>query len=156
MSKRRTRCPHCGADFEQWDNPKPVVDILIEMDGNIVLIKRKQPPYGWAIPEGFWESTTSWVDYGESVESAVRREAREETSLEIENLRQFHVYSDPQRDPRQHTISTVFTATGLGIPRASDNAVDFGLFTEKILPPDLAFDHAQILKDFFTHRGDLR
>jgi ADP-ribose pyrophosphatase YjhB (NUDIX family) len=140
--KRKIQCPHCGGKFEIWDNPKPVVDIIIEMDGGIVLIKRKNPPFGWAIPGGF-------VDYGETVEHAARREALEETGLEVDDLRQFHVYSDPHRDGRVHTISTVFTARGRGIPRAADDAVNIGVFTRDKLPSDLAFDHPDILRDYF-------
>ena len=140
--KRTIRCPHCGGEFEIHDNPKPVVDIIIEMNGGVVLIKRKNPPFGWAIPGGF-------VDYGETVEHAARREAREETGLEVDDLRQFRVYSDPHRDGRVHTISTVFTGRGRGVPRAADDAVDIGVFTRHKLPPDLAFDHPEILRDYF-------
>src|SRR3989304_1636029 len=98
-----TTCPDCGTAVPP-KNPFPTVDIIIEIEGKgIVLIRRKNPPYGWAIPGGF-------VDYGESIENAAVREALEETSLKVELLRQFHVYSSPDRDPRFHTISTVFTA----------------------------------------------
>jgi ADP-ribose pyrophosphatase YjhB (NUDIX family) len=101
-------------------NPVPTVDIIIEIereDGQqgIVLIKRKNPPYGWAIPGGF-------VDYGESLEEAAVREAKEETSLDIQLKRQMFTYSDPKRDPRQHTISTIYVATALGRPKAQDDA----------------------------------
>lgn len=143
--KRRITCPHCQRDIEIWDSPKPVVDILIEMDEGIVLIKRKNPPYGWAIPGGF-------VDYGESVEEAAVREAKEETGLDINDLRQFHVYSDPRRDDRMHTISTVFIARGRGAPRASDDAAEIGIFSRDHLPRDLAFDHPSILNDYFSGR----
>jgi 8-oxo-dGTP diphosphatase len=142
MVKRRLKCPHCMQGIEIWDNPKPVVDAIIEIGGGIVLINRKNPPYGWAIPGGF-------VDYGESVEEAVRREAKEETSLELTNLRQFRVYSDPRRDDRVHTISTVFIASAIGTPHAADDAADIGIFTKATLPPDLAFDHPQILRDYY-------
>lgn len=118
------------------------VDIIIEIEDGVVLIKRKNPPYGWAIPGGF-------VDYGESLESAAEREAREETGLDIENLHQFHTYSEPGRDPRGHTISTVFIAKGKGIPRASDDAIDIGIFTKENLPEDIAFDHKKILENYF-------
>ncbi len=119
MSKRTILCPHCSRQIELFDNPKPVVDILIEYGGGVILIKRKNPPNGWAIPGGF-------VDYGESVEAAAIREAREETGLELSGLRQFHVYSDPRRDQRVHTISTVFIAQGQGTPRAQDDALELG------------------------------
>jgi len=122
--------------------PRITVDIIIEVEGGIVLIKRKNPPYGWAIPGGF-------VDYGESLETAAVREAKEETGLDIEDLHQFHTYSDPGRDPRGHTISTVFIARAKGIPRASDDAADIGVFAEDNLPKDIAFDHRDILRDYF-------
>ena len=127
-------------------NPIPTVDIIIELQGRgIVLIKRKNPPYGWALPGGF-------VDYGESLEEAAVREAREETSLEVELLRQFHTYSDPGRDPRFHTLSTVFIARAQGEPRPADEATEIGVFKSESLPKDLAFDHARILEDYFEER----
>ncbi|MDD5476268.1 MAG: NUDIX domain-containing protein, partial [Syntrophales bacterium] len=86
----KTACPHCGGTIERYRNPTPTVDIIIEIDGGIVLVLRKNKPIGWAIPGGF-------VDYGESLEEAARREALEETSLLVENLRQLHTYSDPRR-----------------------------------------------------------
>ncbi len=118
------------------------VDCIIEIDGKVVLIRRKNPPYGWAIPGGF-------VDEGETVEDAVRREMKEETNLSLHNLRQFHVYSDPARDPRGHTVSVVFTATGKGTPRAGDDAKKLSLFLEGSLPGDITFDHKKILSDYF-------
>lgn len=143
MKKRTLACPRCGEPIEIYDNPKPVVDIIIRLGAGIVLIRRKNPPHGWAIPGGF-------VDYGETVEQAALREAWEETNLELRDLRQFHVYSDPRRDTRVHTISTVFTAEGLGQPQAGDDAADFGVFTRDTLPADLAFDHPAILADYFA------
>jgi ADP-ribose pyrophosphatase YjhB (NUDIX family) len=123
-------------------NPVPTVDIIIDIAGKIVLIKRKNPPAGWAIPGGF-------IDYGESAEAAARREAKEETGLDITGLRQFHTYSEPERDPRQHTLSVVFVAKARGKPRACDDATDIGLFDQDTLPAKLAFDHRQILDDYF-------
>jgi ADP-ribose pyrophosphatase YjhB (NUDIX family) len=96
-------------------NPVVTVDAIIEIDGGIVLIKRKNPPAGWAIPGGF-------VDYGETLEEAVCREMEEETGLNVNLSRQFHTYSDPKRDPRHHTISTIFIATASGEPNAGDDA----------------------------------
>ncbi|HEB50458.1 MAG TPA: NUDIX hydrolase [Desulfobulbus sp.] len=135
------RCPHCGAEIPVYRNPVPTVDIIIETGGGIVLIKRKNPPHGWALPGGF-------VDYGESFEEAAVREAREETGLDVRLVRQFHTYSDPDRDPRQHTASTVFIATAQGSPRGADDAAEAAIFTRDNLPP-LVFDHARILADYF-------
>jgi 8-oxo-dGTP diphosphatase len=126
-------------------NPLPTVDIIIEVQGGIVLIERKNPPPGWAIPGGF-------VDYGESLEDAAKREAKEETSLDIKDLRQFHTYSKPDRDPRFHTISTVYVAHGVGMPQAADDAQNIKICTDKNLPKDLAFDHRKILIDYFTFK----
>ncbi|HDD64691.1 MAG TPA: NUDIX domain-containing protein [Firmicutes bacterium] len=125
-----------------YRNPIPTVDIIIEVEGGIILIKRKNPPFGWALPGGF-------VDYGESVEEAAIREAKEETGLDIKELKQFRVYSRPDRDPRLHTISTVFIAKGEGTPKASDDAKDIGIFNKENLPENIAFDHKKILGDYF-------
>jgi len=129
----------------QWRQPKLTVDVIIDVGGKVVLIKRRNPPPGWAIPGGF-------VDYGETLEQAVAREAKEETSLDLADLRQFHVYSDPGRDPRHHTVTLVFTAQGRGEPKAADDAQEIGLFTLDRLPEPLAFDHRQILDDYFSRR----
>ncbi|MEW6419409.1 MAG: NUDIX hydrolase [Nitrospirota bacterium] len=126
-------------------NPIPTVDIIIEYNRGIVLIKRKNPPEGWALPGGF-------VDYGESLETAAMREAKEETGLDVELLRQFHTYSDPKRDPRHHTITTVFIAKAEGKAIAGDDAKGIGIFTKGTLPEQIAFDHRDILKDYFTGR----
>jgi len=126
-------------------NPFCTVDAIIEVEDGIILIKRKNPPPGWAIPGGF-------VDYGESLEDAVVREAKEETGLDIELVRQFHTYSDPKRDPRHHTISTVYIAKASGQPRAGDDAKEVRIFTKDSLPQDLAFDHRQILEDYFSRK----
>jgi len=120
------------------------VDIIIEVESKgIVLIKRKNPPYGWAIPGGF-------VDYGESLEEAALREAKEETNLDVQFLRQFHTYSAPNRDPRHHSISTVFIAKAKGIPKAKDDALEIGIFNASNLPEEIAFDHREILRDYFS------
>jgi O-acetyl-ADP-ribose deacetylase (regulator of RNase III)/ADP-ribose pyrophosphatase YjhB (NUDIX family) len=123
-------------------NPIPTVDIIIETEKGILLIKRKNPPYGWAIPGGF-------VDYEESLENAAIREAKEETNIDIIDLKQFHTYSKPGRDPRFHTISTVFTAKATGIPKAGDDADKIGIYTQQNLPDDIAFDHRDILSEYF-------
>lgn len=140
--KDRILCPHCGKEVEKYRNPFPTVDAIIEMeDRGIVLIKRKNPPFGWALPGGF-------VDYGESLESAALREAEEETSLKVELRYLLGAYSDPARDPRHHTISVVFVVRGKGEPRAADDAEDIGIFDLNSLPRRLAFDHEKILKDY--------
>ena len=143
MPKKTIRCPKCGNEVEIYQNPLPTVDIIIEIEPNgIVLIKRKNPPYGWAIPGGF-------VDYGESLEEAAVREAKEETNLDVKLVKQFHTYSDPKRDPRHHSISTVYIAKGKGIPKAKDDALEIGIFDKSNLPDEIAFDHRSILKDYF-------
>ncbi|MGE5215569.1 MAG: NUDIX domain-containing protein [Chloroflexota bacterium] len=127
-------------------NPLLTVDIIIELArGEIVLIERKNPPHGWALPGGF-------VDYGESVENAAVREAREETSLDVKLTEQFYTYSDPARDARHHTVSTVFIASAHGVPRGADDAKAARPFGEVNLPTPLAFDHAQILRDYFVFK----
>lgn len=150
MARRTIRCPKCQTEIEIYRNPIPTVDIIIEMEqGGIVLIKRKNPPYGWAIPGGF-------VDYGESLEEAAVREAMEETNLKVENLRQFRAYSDPDRDPRHHTISNVYIAKAKGKPEARDDALAIGVFTESSLPEEIAFDHRKILADYFQSLPERR
>ncbi len=138
----RILCPYCGKEVERYKNPFPTVDIVIEMEGGIVLIRRKNPPYGWALPGGF-------VDYGETLEMAAIREAKEETSLDIELISQIGAYSDPKRDPRRHTISVVFQARAKGRACASDDAIEIDIFNRDNLPDDLAFDHDRILSDYF-------
>lgn len=138
------KCPHCNTEIESHRNPTPTVDIIIEIGDQIVLIERKNPPYGWALPGGF-------VDYGESYETAALREAEEETNLKVNDLRQFHTYSNPGRDPRGHTASTVFIGKADGAPTAGDDAARVELFTRDKLPT-LAFDHAEILADYFKSR----
>jgi len=132
--------------MSEHKNPFPTVDIIIEVEGGIVLIERKNPPHGWAIPGGF-------VDYGETVEAAAVREAKEETGLVVRLTGLLGVYSDPTRDPRSHTISTVFVASAAGRPVADDDAADAGVFTEDTLPGDIAFDHREILEDYFKTRN---
>jgi ADP-ribose pyrophosphatase YjhB (NUDIX family) len=143
MPKKTIRCSKCGNEIEVYQNPIPTVDIIIEIESKgIVLIKRKNPPYGWAIPGGF-------VDYGESLEKAAVREAKEETNLNVKLIRQFHTYSDPKRDPRHHSISTAYIAKAKGIPKAKDDALEIGIFIESNLPDEIAFDHREILRDYF-------
>lgn len=141
-------CPACGATVKTFRNPFPTVDVIIHVGDKIVLIERRNEPKGWALPGGF-------VDYGESLETAVRREAREETGLELSCLRQFGAYSDPARDPRQHNISVVFTAEGVGELNAGDDAVRALLFPLYALPEPLCFDHGRILDDYRRGAGPM-
>jgi 8-oxo-dGTP diphosphatase len=141
MSFAALTCPACGTQVNKYRNPFPTVDIIIEFQDGIVLIERKNPPHGWALPGGF-------VDYGESLEAAAVREAREETSLEVHNLRLLGCYSDPKRDNRMHTISTVYVADGSGQIQAADDAANVGIYQLENLPEPLCFDHAAILKDY--------
>jgi len=146
MMGKKVICPNCGGEIETFKNPVPTVDIIIEIpDKGIVLIERKNQPFGWALPGGF-------VDYGESLEDAAKREAQEETSLVIDLDGQFHTYSEPGRDPRHHTISTVYRATAHGTPKAADDAKGIGVFSEDNIPYPLAFDHERILQDYFKMR----
>ena len=148
MLSTQKKCPHCGQRVWEYRNPLPTVDIIIELEQKgIVLIKRRNPPYGWALPGGF-------VDYGESLEDAAIREAKEETSLDVVLIEQLHTYSDPGRDLRHHTITTVYVARATGHPRAADDAQEIGIYTEESLPESLAFDHAQILSDYFNWKRD--
>jgi len=136
------QCPRCSADITVYSNPVPTVDIIIETQGGFVLIERKNEPYGWAIPGGF-------VDYGESVADAAIREAREETSLDVNLQAALGVYSNPSRDPRQHTISTVFIASARGMPAAGDDAKNAAVYTNlKEIPHTVVFDHRKILEDY--------
>jgi len=130
----------------KYRNPLVTVDVIIELNTNIVLIERKNPPLGWALPGGF-------VDYGESLEASAVREAKEETSLDIRLVEQFHSYSDPNRDPRHHTVTTVFIAKANCTPKSADDAKNIGVFTQKNLPTPIAFDHAKIISDYFQYKN---
>jgi len=130
----------------EYRSPLITVDIIIEINGGIVLIERSNPPHGWALPGGF-------VDYGESLEDAARREAKEETSLDVYLEEQLHSYSAPTRDPRHHTITTVFVARAQGTPKAADDAKKAVLFTKDKLPVPLVFDHARIVADYRRYKN---
>jgi ADP-ribose pyrophosphatase YjhB (NUDIX family) len=146
MAQRIIQCPRCRNEIKVYQNPMLTVDIIIEIGTKgIILIKRKNPPYGWALPGGF-------VDYGESLEEAAVREAKEETDLDVKLIAQLHTYSDPKRDPRHHSISTVYIAKTKGIPQAKDDAIEIGIFNESSLPDEIAFDHRSILKDYFKSK----
>lgn len=126
--------------------PYVTVDAIIERPDGIVLIERSNPPYGWALPGGF-------VDYGESLELAVVREVKEETGLDFANVRQFHAYSDPERDPRFHTISTVFIGDGKGTPKFGSDAKGLKVVAHhELLNLDYAFDHKKVITDYLDRR----
>ena len=158
--KKVTFCIKDGRTFQMFDKalrgyvrhvqeklgpgPYVTVDIIIERKEGIILIERSNPPYGWALPGGF-------LDYGESLEEAAIREAKEETNLDLVNLRQFHTYSKPSRDPRFHTVSTVFIAKGKGRPQSGDDAKGLKIIREdEFLQLDYAFDHKQIIEDYLN------
>jgi len=135
--------------------PRPVcppiaADVIAEIGNQIVLIERRNFPFGWAIPGGF-------VDVGEAVEDAAVRELREETTLEVELRALLGVYSRPDRDPRGHTVTVVYVGRAQGEPRAADDAKAIGLFAPEAPPAPLAFDHAEILADYlrFIRTGEL-
>ncbi len=150
MGKVRA-CPHCGGEIEVYRNPAPTVDVVIvtalpEGGEGVVLIERSNPPLGWALPGGF-------IDYGETCEQAAVREMKEETGLDVRLTGLLGVYSDPDRDPRRHTMSVVYTGEPEDPARlkAGDDAAG-----AKVFPlgewPELAFDHARILADFLARR----
>ena len=141
-------CPHCKTTLEEWKQPKLTVDVIVENDeGHVLLILRKNPPHGWAIPGGF-------VDYGETLESAAVRELKEETGLDVTLTAQFHTYSDPHRDPRHHTVTTVFLGRSTGEPEAGDDATLARFFPLAALPDPLVFDHKSVLGDLERFRRD--
>ncbi len=129
--------------------PLLTVDAFIRTPDGIVLIKRKNPPYGWALPGGF-------VEVGETVEDAVVREAEEETGLQIRDLWLVGVYSDPARDPRFHTVSVVYGATAVGRPKGQDDAAEAAVFKDDDLPDNIVFDHSKIISDFLRLEGEFR
>ncbi len=138
-------CPKCGTKIKTYSNPVPTVDIIIELGNKIVLIERKNPPLGLAIPGGF-------VDYGETVEDAAIREAMEETGLKVRLKYLIGVYSNPARDARMHTISTAFAASGSGHPRAGDDAAAVKIVEAENMDQTLCFDHASIIRDYLKKK----
>jgi len=125
--------------------PLLTVDIIIRYENGFILIERKNPPAGWALPGGF-------VDVGESLEAAAIREAKEETSLDIKLTEQFHAYSKPERDTRFHTVTVVFIAHAVnGILKGRDDARQARVFSETTLPALIAFDHRQIIEDYLFY-----
>ena len=132
--------------IERKRGPAVAADAIIELaGGGIVLVERRYTPVGWAIPGGF-------IDYGESAEDAARREAKEETGLDVELTAQLYTYSHPARDPRGHTVTVVYVARARGLPVAADDAAKADIFTEATLPKPLVFDHADVLRDYFMFK----
>jgi len=146
---KEIKCQRCGSTTQIFSNPAPTVDIIIEIEGRIVLIERKNPPIGWALPGGF-------VDYGEAIEHAAVREAKEETGLDIELICMLGCYSDPRRDARGHTISSVFVARANGEPLAGDDAATAQLFDPNNIAVKVVFDHDEILKDYTQYLNGKR
>ena len=138
-------CPKCGQIVETYRNPFPTTDVVVFRDCRILLINRKNPPYGWALPGGF-------IDYGESAEAAAARELHEETGLTSGSLELLGVYFSPGRDPRFHTISVVYMGTATGDVVAGDDATEARWFSPDNLPNQIAFDHRQIISDAMTRR----
>ena len=121
--------------------PSPTVDVVIALPGDrVVLVRRKNPPPGWALPGGF-------VDEGETLEAAAVREAKEETGLDVTLTELLYAYSDPRRDPRRHTVSAVFLGRASAEPVGGDDAAEASGFAWTALPAPVAFDHAEILRD---------
>jgi 8-oxo-dGTP diphosphatase len=129
---------------KKYRNPLVTVDLIVEIADKIVLIRRANPPHGWALPGGF-------VDYGESLETAAIREAMEEISLEVTLKEQFYTYSAPGRDPRQHTVTTVYIAEAKGFPKGGDDARKAEIFSKDAIPDNMAFDHKKIIEDYFRY-----
>ncbi len=143
----RLVCPHCGRRLDRFDQPRLTVDAVVEnRRGEVLLVERRNEPRGWALPGGF-------VDPGETVEAAAARELREETGLAARALVQFHVYSDPARDPRHPTVTVVFLVRAEGTPRGGDDAADARFFPADRLPSPIAFDHREILADVARWRA---
>lgn len=130
---------------KEYKNPAPVIDVIIEIADKIVLIERRGYPSGFALPGGF-------VDYGESLESAAVREALEETNLHVKLTDLLYVYSNPLRDPRMHTITSVFIAKASGVPKGGDDAKYAFTVSLDDLPDRFVFDHANIVKDYIRFR----
>ena len=134
----------------QYKNPKPTVDVIVTTKEGLVLVLRKNPPPGWALPGGF-------IEEGETAEAAAVREVEEETGLQVTLHGLLGVYSDPARDPRHHTLTIVYFGSAEGVPHGADDAADAHCFELDVLPSPLAFDHDQILEDYrvFLQTGQI-
>ncbi len=143
----RIVCPHCHRPTDRYDQPRLTVDAVVRNpEGEFLLIERRLEPPGWALPGGF-------VEPEETLETAVVRELEEETGLVGKETSQFHTYSEPGRDPRHHTVSTVFLVHAEGTLRAGDDAATARFFPPDALPSPVAFDHLRILEDVLRYLG---
>lgn len=125
--------------------PKLTVDVIVEINDKIVIIKRKNQPRGYALPGGF-------VEYGETLEQAAVRESKEEININITDLKQFKAYSDPKRDPRWHAVTMVFIAKGAGVPEAGSDAKEAMLYDPMKEKKDFVFDHNEIINDYVKYK----
>ncbi len=146
MTAYERKCPHCGTVVELYRYPFPTVDAVVIRDRRVLMIERKNAPEGWALPGGF-------VDYGETAETAVSRELREETGLGTSSLTLLGVYSAPGRDPRFHTLTVVYMAQAEGEAVAGDDARGLRWWPVDSLPANIAFDHRQIIQDALARKG---
>ncbi len=138
-------CPRCGTIVNTYRNPFPTADLIVIRQSKVLLIERKNPPPGWALPGGF-------IDYGESAEEAAARELKEETGLNCESLSLFGVYSRPGRDPRFHTLTVVYRCEATGELSPGDDAARAEWFDRLDLPELMAFDHREIIEACFETR----
>jgi len=134
------RCPNCNSNVLKYKNPAPTADVVAIQEGQVLMILRRNPPEGWALPGGF-------IEYGETAEHAAERELREETGLSSTSLRLVGVYSDPERDKRYHTLTVVFAAEVSGQLEAGDDALEARWFPLDDLPEQIAFDHRKVIND---------
>ena len=137
-------CPHCGEPYSCYLNPTPTADVIIyDQNLGVVIISRVNEPRGYALPGGF-------IDYGEMAEEAAKREMLEETGLDVDLIGLLGVYSHPKRDPRQHTLTTVFVGKAKDVTKlkAGDDAKGAAFYKLDQLPSPIVFDHAKVLADF--------
>lgn len=150
--KKTILCPHCHKPYSRYFNPVPTTDVIIyNPEKGIVIIKRANKPLGYALPGGF-------IEEGEQAENAAVREMREETGLNVKLLGLLGVYSAPDRDPRQHTLSVVFVGEAVNPEelKAGDDAAGAAYYPLDKLPEPLAFDHEKILADFKSYLAGKR
>jgi len=150
-NKKIVKCSNCGFEWSEWNNPLPTVDALIEVYDNseykgIVLIERRNYPFGWAIPGGFME-------YGERAETTAVREAKEETGLDVVITGLLGFYSEPSRDPRHHTVTAVYLCRAEGEPVAGDDAKSVKIVQPSEIVEPLVFDHSRVINDYCVFKN---